>query len=67
MNALALTLLAACLHLLGTWGRRNTSQLSPTWLPAQQRDSKKRTLHRGAWACHGVSALLILAAGLSLL
>lgn len=66
MNAGVLLVLAGCLHLLGTWGRRNASQLMSVGLPAHQRDSKERTLRRGAWACHGASVLLLVAAGLSL-
>lgn len=68
MNAVVLVALAVCLHLLGRWGRRNVGQLvSTTGLPDRQAASKKRALWRGAWACHGASGLLLVAAVLPLL
>lgn len=67
MNAVVLVGLAMCLHQLALWGRRNVSRLAPTGLSDQQAASRKRALWRGAWACHGASGLLLVAAVLSVL
>jgi hypothetical protein len=66
-DALVLLAAACAVATLARWGWRNPDLLVASYLPDEDRVRRRTTIRRGAGTCYVASAVLVVAAVLSLL